>query len=86
MPRQVWGDAAVRRLVRATFWTNLVGLDLRGNLITDAGGRHLLRAPIPPDLTALWLNEDRIGPDLRVALRQRFGGRVLFDTASGEVS
>jgi Leucine-rich repeat (LRR) protein len=61
------------------FWPNLTELDLRGNRITDAGAKHLLAAPVPPDLTALLLGGNPISDDMRTKLRRHFGPAVLFD-------
>ena len=42
-------------LTHSVVWSNLVGLDLRYVRLLKASARHLLAAPIPPDLTALKL-------------------------------
>ncbi|MBX9580190.1 MAG: TIGR02996 domain-containing protein [Gemmataceae bacterium] len=72
------GDAAVRHLAKATFWPNLVELDLRGNPVSAVGAGCLLKAPVPPDLTALLLDPERLGPKAAGNLRRHFGGRVVL--------
>ena len=72
------GDAAVRHLTKATFWPNLVELDLRGNPVSAVGAGYLLKADVPPDLTALLLDPDPLGPKAAGRLRGHFGDRVVF--------
>jgi uncharacterized protein (TIGR02996 family) len=74
------GDLGVRRLVRGTFWPNLVELDLRGNPVSDPGAKALLAAPVPPDLTALVLTGRHLSGPTRAALARHFGPRVVFET------
>ena len=74
------GERELYHLTRAKFWENLVELDLRDNPIPSAGVRHLLDAPVPPDLTALVLSGERIWSDSRDELRKRYGERVVFTT------
>ncbi|MCE9562532.1 MAG: TIGR02996 domain-containing protein [Planctomycetes bacterium] len=72
------GDKGVRRLTRAKFWPRLVELDLRGNVISPAGMQHLLDAELPPDLTAIVLDGEQLGSELRNELRKKYAERVLF--------
>ena len=72
------GERALRWLTRARFWTTLVELDLRENPIPPAGVRHLLDAPVPPDLTALVLTGDTLDADSRKDLQAKYGERVVF--------
>ena len=46
---------SLMHLTHSAIWSNLVGLDLRHVRLLQASARHLLAAPIPPDLTALKL-------------------------------
>lgn len=72
------GEQALRWLTHAKFWPNLVELDLRDNPIPPAGVRHLLDAPVPPDLIALVLTGNTLGTDARAELRAKYGERVVF--------
>jgi uncharacterized protein (TIGR02996 family) len=72
------GERELRWLARARFWSNLVELDIRENPIPPAGVRHLLDAPIPPDLTALVLTGDTLGTDSRKELSRKYGERIVF--------
>jgi uncharacterized protein (TIGR02996 family) len=72
------GEGCLRWLTRARLWPSLVELDLRENPIPPAGVRHLLEAPIPPDLTALVLTGDTLGADSRTELTRKYGERVVF--------
>jgi hypothetical protein len=73
-----FGDQAVKRLTRAEVWRNLVELDVRGNYMTLASIGYLLKAAVPPELTAIFLSGERIGPDPRPALHQHYGERMIF--------
>jgi hypothetical protein len=75
------GNPGVRHLTQATFWPNLVELDLRGNKITDVGAKHLLGAEVPSDLTALLIDGTDLGVKNRAALRRKFGDAVIFEVA-----
>ncbi len=71
------GEKSIRHLTRSKFWQNLVELDLRDNPINLTGFRYLMDAPVPPDLTALVLNEDRMGQEVRIGLKKKFGERLV---------
>ena len=77
------GQRELYHLARAKFWPNLVELDLRDNPIPSAGVRHLLDAPVPPDLTALVLDGHRLGGDVRKELLRKFGDAVVFRGDTG---
>lgn len=82
--RTLFPDATVGRwLTGAAFWPNLVELDLRDNHLTDAGAAALMDAPIPSDLTALWLGGNRISDPVADRLRDHFGKALSFDV--GEI-
>ena len=70
-------------LTRAGFWSNLVELDVRDNDLGDVGAKHLLEAPVPPDLTALWLGGNQVSDAAARRLRDHFGDALSFDV--GEV-
>jgi len=72
------GDKGMRHITRAKFWRNLVELDLRDNPISVGGIRHLLDAPVPPDLTALVLSINQLGNASRSELRRKYGEAVVF--------
>lgn len=76
------GERQLAHLTRARFWPNLVELDLRDNPIDDGGARHLLNAPIPPDLTVLLLTTGGLSGDTRTALREHFGERLILEEAA----
>jgi hypothetical protein len=40
--------------------------------------KHLLNAPVPPDLTALVLDGEAFGGDSRSALTQKYGDAAVF--------
>ncbi|MFM8275158.1 MAG: TIGR02996 domain-containing protein [Gemmata sp.] len=71
------GDKGVRHVARSRWWANLVEADLSNNPISRAGVQHLLSAPVPPDLTALVL-DDAVGAESRAALARKFGPAVVF--------
>jgi hypothetical protein len=73
------GNPTVQTLAMSQFWPTLTELDLRDNRITNAGAKHLLATPVPPDLTALLLGGNPISDDMRAKLRRHFGPAVLFD-------
>jgi uncharacterized protein (TIGR02996 family) len=77
------GERELYHLARAKFWPNLVELDLRDNPIPSAGVRHLLDAPVPPDLTALVLDGHRLGGEARRDLLRKFGDAVVFRSDTG---
>jgi uncharacterized protein (TIGR02996 family) len=83
--RQALGaNGTGRRLAESAAWPHLVELDLRLNpAFSDAGVRHLLAAPVPPDLTALLLDGHRLQPATRDALRAHFGDRVILEGEPG---
>ena len=72
------GDKGIRHLIRSKFWQNLVELDLRENPISLPSLRYLMDAPVPPDLTALVLNKDRMGLEVRTGLQKKFGERLVL--------
>ncbi len=72
------GDKGVRHLTQAKWWPNLVEIDLRNNPVSRVGVKHLLDAPVPPDLAALVLDADTVGGDGRAALAKKFGGAAVF--------
>lgn len=71
-------DKGVRHLIRSKFWQNLVEVDLRRNPISRSGLSYLMDAPVPPDLTALVLNEEQMGSDIRSELRSKYGERMVL--------
>lgn len=72
------GDKGARHVTRAKWWRGLVEVNLRNNAISAAGVKHLLDAPVPPDLTALVLDRDTLGGESRAALVKKFGDAVVF--------
>ncbi|AWM36595.1 hypothetical protein GobsT_55900 [Gemmata obscuriglobus] len=76
-------DKGVRHVTQARWWHGLVEADLRNNTLSPAGVRHLLNAPVPPDLTALVLDRDGLGAESRAALQKKFGAAAVF--TAGEV-
>jgi hypothetical protein len=78
------GDKGVRHVTQARWWHGLTEVNLRNNSISAVGVKHLLNAPLPPDLTALVLDRDLLGGDSRAALQRKFGEAVVL--VAGEVS
>ncbi len=69
---------ATELLTGPPVWPNLVELDLRDNRMTDVGVGPLLAALVPPDLTALLLDDRNLTSGTRAALREKFGDAVIF--------
>jgi uncharacterized protein (TIGR02996 family) len=68
------GDAGVQALANAPQLARLTSLDLLSNQITEEGVWALIRSPYLTRLTHLGLQEGRpFSPEVRQALRQRFG-------------
>jgi uncharacterized protein (TIGR02996 family) len=72
------GDKGIRHLTRSKFWRNLTELDLRENPIPLLGFRYLMDAAVPPDLTALVLDERQVGRETQNELRKKFGERLVL--------
>ncbi|MBY0456726.1 MAG: TIGR02996 domain-containing protein [Gemmataceae bacterium] len=72
------GDKGVRHVTQAKWWHTLTEVNLRNNAISAVGIKHLLNAPLPPDLTALVLDQDTLGGESRSALARKFGEAVVF--------
>jgi uncharacterized protein (TIGR02996 family) len=71
------GDKEVRHITRAKFWPQLVEVALDANPISRVGLRHLLDAPVPPDLTALVLDSHQLRADTGGELRKKYGERLV---------
>ena len=63
----------------ATYWQNLVELDLADNRITDEGVDILTGVPMPADLTAIVLRGNPLSVTAVEKLREHFGWRLVFD-------
>ncbi|HEY1190952.1 MAG TPA: TIGR02996 domain-containing protein [Gemmata sp.] len=72
------GDKGLRHVTQAKWWHGLVEVNLRGNSFSPAGVKHLLNAPVPPDLAALVIERHTLGPEGRAALVQKFGPAAVF--------
>lgn len=69
---------SLRHVTHAKFWPNLVELDLRANPFGEAGIPHLLDAPVPQELRAMAIDEQRTGPSAKAELRKKYGERLVF--------
>ena len=65
-------------LTHAVVWPNLVGLDLRYSRLGKASARHLMAAPIPPELTVLKLKlKYSVRQPVLGELAEHFGERLI---------
>ena len=74
---------SMKALTQGKFWPNLVELDLRDNQLSDVAVRHLLDAPVPPDLTAILLTGRWLIPRDVESVRLHFGERLILDGEAG---
>src|SRR5262249_40869974 len=65
-------------LARSPHIANLRVFRLGGNSITDAGARALVKSPYLEQIRLLDIGHNLVGPEVRAALRQRFGERVVM--------
>lgn len=72
-------DDTLKQITEASFWPNLVELDVSGNRFTDAIVDVLLAATSPPDLVALVLTGMAFNEETRQRLRERFGEAAILD-------
>jgi len=77
------GARDIQHLVTGAYWKNLVELDLTRNPIDDDGGKALLDAETPSEMTALRLSVNRFSEPVRAALVAKYGPAVRFTPDGG---